>query len=94
MVDDADAERGGKPERYREAKGVEERQDAEQAIVLVEHEHLANLLDVGGDVVVREHYSLGFTRAAAGKNNRGEIVESFRFAAAQEFFERGAGEKP
>ena len=94
MVDHAHAQRRGQPQRHREAERMKERQHAQQAIVGVEHEHLPHLLDIGGDVVVREHHALGLARAAAGKNNRGEIVEGFVLSAAQSSFEHSAGQKP
>ena len=51
------------------------------AVFAVEHEGLAGLLDVGGDVVVREHHALGIAGAAARENHGGQIVEGFGWAA-------------
>ena len=77
MIGDADAENGGKPERDGEAEGMEEGQDAEEDVAFGEHEGLGHLVNVGHDVVMREHHAFGFAGAAAGENDGGEIVEGF-----------------
>ena len=72
---------------------MEERQHAEQLIFAAEHERLAHLLDVGRDVVVRQHHALGLARAAARENDRGEIVERL-LLAAHRALDPCAGQKP
>ena len=56
-------------------KRMKEGKDTQQRIVSIEHEHLAKLLDVGHDVVMRQHDAFGLAGAAAGKNHGGQIVE-------------------
>src|SRR5690348_13920603 len=93
MIDNADAEDGGEPERDREAERVEKRQDAEEAIGWIEHERLAHLVDVGGDVEMRKHHAFGIAGAATGENHGGQIVE-FCDAAARETAHEPAARKP
>ena len=54
---------------------MEERQDTHDAIVGVQHENLVELLHVRSNVVMREHDAFGVTGRAAGKNNRGQVVQ-------------------
>src|SRR5690242_9400454 len=56
MKDNPGAHRGRQAERGREAKGMKKRQDTHDAVFRLEEENLIELLDVRGDVVVREHY--------------------------------------
>ena len=63
---------------------MEERQDAQEAIVVVQAEHLFELLDVRADVVMGQHHALRVAGAAAGENHGGQIVQAgFSFRAQQ-----------
>ncbi len=74
VIHHARAQHGGQAQRAGEAERMEKRQDAQHAIARRQAEHLLHLLDVGTDVVMREHHALGFARAAAGEDHGGEIV--------------------
>ena len=56
----------------------------------MQHENLIELLDVGGDVVVREDHAFGVAGRAAGKNNRRDVVKS-RPALATRKFSQSSG---
>src|SRR5262245_27707885 len=75
MIDAADADGCGETERGSETEGVKEREDAEDAVVFMQHEDLVELFDVGGDVEVGEQNAFGVAGRAARKDNGGEIVE-------------------
>ena len=55
---------------------MKKRQDAEQPLIFVERDYLATLLDIGEQVKLREHDAFRFAGAAAGKNNRSEVVHA------------------
>ncbi|MDW8309236.1 MAG: hypothetical protein RMK20_07665, partial [Verrucomicrobiales bacterium] len=74
-------QRGGKPER------MEEWQDAKKPILRVQVEHLPQLLGVGGDVVMREHYALRLAGAAARKDHGGQVIERTGLLAANGLFQ-------
>ena len=85
MKDDADAGYGGQAESSRKAEGVKEGKNAHDAVIGMEHEDLAELFDVGRDIVMREHDSFGFAGGAAGEDNGGDVVEGGDSCAAAEF---------
>ena len=85
MKHNADARCRGQAEGGRKAERVKEGQYSHDAIVGVQHKDLVELLDVGGDVVVREDDAFGVAGRAAGKNDRGDIVERRRAVAARKF---------
>ena len=94
MKDDANGQHCRQPERDREAERMEEGQDAQKDVAFREHEDLPHLLNVGHDVVVREHHAFGFAGAAAGENDGGEVVEGFGISVAERAFEQRAGQEP
>ena len=55
---------------------MEERQDAQETIMVVQSEHLFELLDVRADVIVRQHDAFWLAGAAAGENHGGQIVQA------------------
>src|SRR5579872_4634806 len=63
-----------KPERGGKSKGVKERQDSEHSIISAQHENLGDLADIGQNIVVRKHHAFGVSGAAAGKNDRREVL--------------------
>ena len=73
--------------RAREAEGVKERQDAQDSIVGVQHEYLVELLDVRRNIIVREDDAFRVAGRAAGKNNRGNVIERRGAIAAREFLD-------
>ncbi len=75
MKDHADAGSRGQAKCTREAERVKERKNAHDAVVGVEHENLVELLDVRSNIVVREDDALGVAGRAAGKNNRGNVIQ-------------------
>ena len=75
MIDHADAEHGRHNERAGKTKRVEERQNAQDVVAPAERKGLAQLIGVGDDIVVRQHHPLWIARAAAGENDRGQIVK-------------------
>ncbi len=58
----------------------------------MQHEDLVELLDVGSDVVMREHDALGVPSGAAGENNCGHVVELNLAFSAGIFFNSSCGE--
>ena len=83
MIDHANAMDGGHPQRSHESEGVKEGQDTQDLVVSVQHEDLRDLLDVGHDVEVRQHHSLGIASATAGKDDCGESIHGGVTAALQ-----------
>ena len=75
MVDDARAKGERKRESPGEAEGMEERQYSQNTIAAPEREGLSQLLQIGADVVMREHHTLGIAGTAAGKNDRREAIQ-------------------
>ena len=83
MIDDAHAASRGHPQRHRKSERVEERQHPQDAVAAAQHERLRDLIDIRGEIVMGEHHPFGISRAPAGKNNGGEIVELGRRALAR-----------
>ncbi len=81
MIHHADAERCRQAERDGEPERVEERQDAEDLVVMGKRERLAHLLDVGHDVVLGQHHPFRLAGTAAGKDDRCQAVEQRVFSA-------------
>ena len=54
---------------------MKEWQNAEQPLIFVERDDFAALLHVGEQVELRKHDAFGFAGAAAGKNNRRQIIQ-------------------
>src|SRR3989442_15620540 len=75
MKNDADASGGGQAKRPRKTERVKKRKNAHDTIVGVQHENLVELLHVRSNIVVSEDDTLGVTRRAAGKNNRGNVIQ-------------------
>ena len=71
VIDDAHAGDEREPQCRREAEGMEEGQHAEQHIAVGDLEHLAHGIDVGQDVLLRQHNALRDAGAAARENNGG-----------------------
>ncbi len=76
MVHDSHSNGGGQTQRPGKTERMKERQNPENLVVASEHEDLIQLLDVGGDVVVREYDALRITGTAAGEDNGGDVVEA------------------
>ena len=62
------------PQGDRVAEAVEERQDAEQPIARPRIDRLDHRLGIGGKVAVRQHHTLGIAGAAAGEDNRCQVI--------------------
>src|SRR5260370_25198397 len=75
MKDDADTGGGGKAKRARKTERVKERKNTHDAVFSVQHENLVELLHVRSNIVVREDDAFGITGRAAGKNNRGDVIQ-------------------
>ena len=67
--------RVGREPEHRVAERVKQRQDADQAIVRQDAIDLADRLDVGIDVEVRQDDALGLARAAAAEDDGGGVVD-------------------
>ncbi len=65
VIDDAEAGNDGKPEPVRETERVKEGQNSQQAVASAYVDSLLHAFNVGDDVAVAEHHSLGNARAAA-----------------------------
>ena len=76
MINHAHAQHRRQTERAGESERMEERQDAQETIPVIQSENLFELLDVRADVVVAQHHAFWLAGAAAGKNHRGQIVQS------------------
>src|SRR5579862_39416 len=86
MVNGADADGGGQAQRAGESKGMKKGQDAEDAVVVMQHEDLIELFDVGSDVEMGQQDAFGIAGGTAGKNNGGQVVEAGLAFGAGEFF--------
>ena len=75
MVHHPHAQHRRQAKRAGEAEGMEERQHAHKAVRPVQAEDLLELLDVRADVVVAEHDAFGIARAAAGEDDRRQVVQ-------------------
>src|SRR5713226_676745 len=75
MKDDADAGSGGQAKRARKTERVKERKNTHDAVFGVQHENLVELFHVRSNIVVREDDTFGVAGRAAGKNNRGDVIE-------------------
>ena len=62
---------------------MEKRQDAQDTITVRNSKNLAHAFEIRIDIVVRKHNPLRVASAAAGKNDRGQIVNA-PIAAAPE----------
>ncbi len=59
------------PKSSSKAEGVEEGQDAENAVPARDAENLGHPIQVRANIVVRQHHTLGIARTAAGEDDRG-----------------------
>src|SRR5215813_6985070 len=75
VENDTVAIHGRQPQRHGKPKRMEEGQNTENLVVAAEHEDLQDLVDVAGNVVMREHYTLGIPCRPTGKDHSGQIVE-------------------
>jgi len=82
MVDHADSVGRRHPQRGHETEGVEEGKNAEDLVMSIEHEYLRHLLNIGHDVVVRQHDAFGIARAAAGEDYGCQLIDNESFVAA------------
>ncbi len=73
VEDDGRALEQRQPHRPGEAERVEERQDADEHVVVQCRKGLRQRVDVGEHVGVREHHALGHARAAAREDDRRQI---------------------
>ena len=71
MIRHADAQHGGCAQRAGESERVEKWQDAQQPIIRGKSEDLSDLLDIGDNVVMREHHPFRITRTSAREDDRG-----------------------
>ena len=74
-----------------ESEGVKERKDAENAVAFVKVKNLFELLDVGGQIEVREDDALGFAGRATRENNRGGVVERSGAPDAEKLLKQAGG---
>src|SRR5690348_15594981 len=93
MKHDANARCSGQAKRSGEPEGVEERENAHNAVVGMQEKHLTELLHVGSDIVMREDDAFGFAGRATGKNNRGGVVELCAAPRTGESLDQSSGEK-
>ena len=54
---------------------MEKWQNPQQAIFASEAKDLVHLFDIRADVMVSKHYAFRLTRAAAGENDRRQVIE-------------------
>ena len=94
VINHSNPEHGGYDERPGKAERVEERQDAEDAVASAEGKRLSQLIGIGDDVVMSEHHALWVTRAAAGENDRGEIIERSFLSATERLLEDCRRQRP
>src|SRR5881409_1831689 len=94
MVDDARAKGERKRESPGEAEGMEERQYSQNTIAAPQRKGLSQLLQIGADVVMREHHTLGIAGTAAGKNDRREAIQVYCLLTAQRLFDQPDGKSP
>ena len=78
---------GGQAKRPGKTERVKERKNAHDAIVRVQHENLVELLHVRSNVVMSQNDALGVTCRAAGKNNRGNIIQRCVTIASRKFLD-------
>ena len=64
MIDGADTDAERQAECPREPERMEERQHAHDLVVTLHPKNLRNRLQIGDDVVMREHHPLGLARGA------------------------------
>jgi hypothetical protein len=76
-----------KAESAGEAKGMEERKDAEDTVAVVEMKDLLDLFYIGGEIEVGENDALGFAGGPAGENDCGGVIEGHRARDSQETLE-------
>ena len=69
---------------------MEERHDAEHDVVDARMDDLLDRLDVGADVVMREHDGLGHAGRAGGEDDREQIVAA-DFVEAEDAIEQRGG---
>ena len=72
---------------------MEERQDAENAVVGVEMKDLFELFDVGSQIEVRKNDAFGFSGGTTGEDDRGGVVERGRSFHTEEQFQQTRGEE-
>ena len=82
VVDHAAAGEQREPDGHGEAEGMEEGQDADDAVAGVDPEELGDGFDLADQVVVGEHDALGSAGGSAGEDDAGERIG--RAAAARQ----------
>ena len=94
MVRHPHAQHRRQAKRAREAEGMEERQHAHKAVGPVQAKDLFELLDVRADVVVAQHHALRIARAAAGENDRRQVVQRGFLLASQRALQPANRQQP
>ena len=74
MIDDASTQQQRQPQGHRETKGMKQRQYAHHPVIRRQAKNLFHPLDIGNDIVVRQHDAFWGSRTTAGKDNRCQIV--------------------
>ena len=74
VVDGAKPGDQREPEGNAKTEGVKKRQDAHNSVAGSDRNNLANAFDVGDDIVVGKHDTLGRSRAATGKDDRRKAI--------------------
>ncbi len=87
VVDHADPRRGRQAQCRGEAEGMKKGKDPHDAVVGMQKENLAELLDIRGDVIVREHHALWLTGGTAREDDRGQVVEARAALASGELLQ-------
>src|ERR1041384_3368322 len=74
MINNAETGKQGQPKRAGKSERMKQRQNSHDAVVGCEMNYLTDTLDIGENIMMREHDAFRSSGAAAGENHRGEIV--------------------
>src|SRR5580765_1588331 len=93
MINNSNSHRAAQAQRSSKSERMKKRQNAQNAIVLMQHENLIQLVHVRSNVEVRQQHTFGISRRSAGKNNRCQIVQLRLSLAPAKPFNRAHGKK-
>src|ERR1019366_1296184 len=94
MEHDSHPDRRGQAKRSSKTEGMKERQNSENLVVPPKHEDLIQLLDIAGNVVVREYDALRVARASAGEDDRRDVIEARLVDCSDSFLDESHGQQP
>ena len=93
VVDALGRERQHRPHRGRVAERVEDRQDAEQHVVIGQPQNLIDRPDIRADVAMGEHHALRPACRAGGEDDRQQVV-LFQLRQSEPSFQPADGRQP